>query len=51
MKNYWLISGGITIGFGISALASKENEDKTMAIFQIIGGTAVVLVGIYGFKK
>jgi hypothetical membrane protein len=49
MKNYWLIAGGITIGLGVAHL--KKEESKTESILMILGGTAVVLVGIYGFKN
>ena len=49
MKNYWLIAGGITIGLGIAAL--KKEEGKIIEpILMVLGGTAIVLVGIYGFK-
>jgi len=50
MKNYWLIAGGIAIGLGVASLTS-EKENKTDAIFKLIGGTAIVLIGIYGLKK
>ena len=48
MKNYYLITGGIAIGFGLSDL---KKDDKTKSILMILGGTAIILVGVYGFKN
>jgi len=47
MKNYWLIVGGISIGYGIAQFG-KNNASAT---FQTLGGLGLILVGIYGFKN
>lgn len=49
MKNYWLVTGGMVIGFGISSF--KKDEDNTTSIIQTLVGVGLVLGGIYGFKK
>ena len=48
MKNYYLIVGGIAIGLGIASL--KKEESNITPILTLLGGTAVILMGIYGFK-
>lgn len=50
MKNYLLVAGGIIIGLGVASVISKE-EDKSGSLFKLIGGTAVVLIAVYGLKK
>lgn len=65
MKNYWLILGGISVGIGTAFLLENNRIEKVkkgelkedsaftngQAIWSLVGGTAVILVGIYGFKK
>ena len=62
MKNFWLITGGISLGVGISLLLEKNpkpidnleefNKEKTnKALFQLIGGSLLILGGIYGLKN
>lgn len=62
MKNFWLIAGGVSLGIGISLLLEKNpkpinnleefnKEKNNKALFQLIGGTIIVLGGIYGFKN
>lgn len=50
MKNFWLVTGGISIGLGL-AYSRDDKKTKGQTAFQLIGGSIVVAIGLYGFKK
>ena len=50
-KDYWLIAGGIGIGYGLKALLSEDKKSSTDGLFELIGGVSLMLIGIYGLRK